>query len=114
MAAATTFPTEEVSPTSRPADANAGDVSPTSKPVADAALPPVSQGEAPAVKSLGAPLVLPPSAADFDSFRDARKPSIQIKPHAVMSGEPKKRPSEQVRRRLSSPPPPPYVLRTLR
>ncbi|KIW08227.1 uncharacterized protein PV09_01155 [Verruconis gallopava] len=104
-----TSPTS-VSPGSQPVDvgklASAGEISPTTQPVTD---PPASQGthDAGAVKWPGAPLELPSSATvSLDNIRDARKPSIQIKPHSVMSGEPKKRPSSQ-RRRLSSPPPPP-------
>jgi hypothetical protein len=108
MAPASDSPTSP-SPGSHPVDAgNANaDVSPTLRPVDS---PPVSQetSEAPAVKWPGTPIELPPpAAASLDNIRDARRPSIQIKPHAVMSGEPKKRPTSQTRRRLSSPPPPP-------
>jgi hypothetical protein len=91
-----TFPLSEPSPNA--------DVSPTSKPL----FAPAGQGSyAPAVKSVDTSFQLP--AAVVLAVQDARRPSVQFQPHAVVSGKPNlgRSGSSKSSRRMSSPPPPP-------
>lgn len=80
------------------------DVSPTSKPISA----PAGEGSnAPAVKSVNTTFQLP--AAVIIAAHDARRPSIQFQPHAEKTGKPSlgRTGSSKSSRRMSSPPPPP-------
>lgn len=80
------------------------DVSPTSKPIPA----PVAEGpNAPAVNSVDLTFQLP--AAANVAAQDARRPSIQFQPSAVIAGKPNLGRIGSIKsyRRMSSPPPPP-------
>ncbi|KAE9966817.1 hypothetical protein BLS_006790 [Venturia inaequalis] len=80
------------------------DVSPTSKPIPA----PVGEGpNAPAVNSVDLTFQLP--AAANVAAQDARRPSIQFQPSAVIAGKPNLGRIGSIKsyRRMSSPPPPP-------